>query len=61
VLKCVAITYELQDRGTAMERRNNVHKYQTYFQARVVYLADNSGQQLLLIKTGPTRAFVSTS
>ena len=30
-----------------MERRNNVHKYQTYFQAKLVYLAITTGQQLL--------------
>ncbi len=34
-----------------MERRNNVHKYQTYFQAQVVYILNASGQQLLLIIT----------
>ena len=33
-----------------MERRNNVHKYQTYFQARVVYIFDATGQQILSIK-----------
>jgi hypothetical protein len=30
-----------------MERRNNVHKYQTYFQAKLVYLSITIGQQLL--------------
>jgi hypothetical protein len=33
-----------------MERRNTVHKYQTYFQARVVYILNTLGQQLLSIK-----------
>ena len=33
-----------------MERRNNVHKYQTYFQARVVYILNILGQQLMSIK-----------
>ena len=31
-----------------MEHRNNVHKYQTYFQARLVYPSQRRGQQLLL-------------
>jgi hypothetical protein len=30
-----------------MEHRNNVHKYQTYFQARVLYPSRRRGQQLL--------------
>ncbi|WP_268801391.1 hypothetical protein [Paraglaciecola hydrolytica] len=33
-----------------MEHRNNVHKYQTYFQACVVYPSRCEGQQLLLIE-----------
>ena len=33
-----------------MERRNNVHKYQTYYQALPVYLSDTAGQLLLLSK-----------
>lgn len=31
-----------------MEHRYNVHKYQTYFQARLVYPSYHLGQQLLL-------------
>ena len=34
-----------------MEHRNNVHKYQTYFQAKLVYPSYCQGQQLLFVQS----------